>query len=66
MTYVVRLVLQKLPEIGIRESDYDVLLKMDHPLAEATEYWNSIEQDVGEAVSATLIEIAGGDTSFYD
>ena len=55
-----------LPDIGIQEADYDVLLAMDNPLTEATEYWNSIEQEFGEAISATLIEIAGGDTSIYD
>ena len=60
------LIRRMLPDIGIQEADYDVLLAMDNPLTEATEYWNSIEQEFGEAISATLIEIAGGDTSIYD
>lgn len=60
-----RIILSKLPEIGIHEEDYDTLLQMEHPLADVVDYISSFDYECTESISACLIEIAGGDSSCY-
>ena len=64
--YVVRnTILKTLPEIAISDTVYDKLLSMKDVLKEAEECYSSVEDDIADAVSITLIEIAGEDTSMY-
>ena len=64
--YVVRnTILQTLPNIAVSDAVYDKLLSMDDVLKEAEECYSSVEDDISDAVSITLIEVAGEDASMY-
>lgn len=63
---VEKLVIAKLPEIGITgvpsafftESDYDLLLQKEDLLHEIAEFYTSVEWDEAENLSTFFIEIA--------
>ena len=59
------MILQFLPEIAVSEDVYVKLLAMEDALKEASECYRSVELENADAVSITLTEVAGCDTSDY-